>query len=112
MGSALGGKSTTNHTHIYQSGHISELLFHWRNLYKHSQQGWEALNGAMKTFFFRRTNSGGHAGKHARKSKLKAISHWLQRRLTFVCGFNEDCVANCRKKNADVLTNSEENVHD
>ena len=107
-----GEKSITNYTHIYQSGHISELLFHWRNLYKHSQQGWEALNGAIKIFFFRRTNRGGHAGKHGRKSKLKAISRWLQRRLTFMCGFNEDHIANYRKNNADTLTNSEEDVHD
>jgi len=107
-----GEKSITNYIHIYQSGHISELLFHWRNLYKYSQQGWEALNGAIKTFFFRRTNRGGHTGKHSRKSKLKAISRWLQRRLIFMCGFNEDYIVNYRKNNTDILANSEEDVHD
>jgi len=33
------------------AGHIGEYLLHHRNLYKHSQQGWEAFNALLKTFF-------------------------------------------------------------
>ena len=33
-----GEKSMSNYMQMCQSGHASELLLHWRNLYKYSQQ--------------------------------------------------------------------------
>ena len=68
------------------SGHIGEYLIKLRNLYKHSQQGWESFNSLLKLFFFRRTSKGGGCGVC---SKLKPIARWLQRRLLFLCGLNE-----------------------
>ena len=56
------------------------------NLSKFSNQGWEALNAMIKTYFFRGTNKGGGGGKGMRKkSKLVAIGKWMQRRLMWLC---------------------------
>ena len=77
-----------NYMHMCQSGHVSETILHWKKLCKHSQQDWESLNGAIRSFF-RRTNRGGHAGKNLRKIKLIAIARWLQSRLIFMCGYDE-----------------------
>ena len=46
-----GRAGITNYIHLLGAGHISEYLFHWRNLGSHSQQGWEAWNSLIKTFF-------------------------------------------------------------
>ena len=49
-----GAGGMTNYIHMLGSGHISEYMYKWRNLYEHSQQGWEAFNALLlKTFFFR-----------------------------------------------------------
>jgi len=82
----LHGKAAiTNYVHMLASGHVAEYVFHWGNLYEHSQQGWEAFNALVKSFFFRRTNHGG--GKN--KTRLKAIARWLQRRAIHMCGYDE-----------------------
>ena len=46
----------TNYIHMLGSGHIAdEYRSEWKNLYQHSQQGWEAFKPLLKTFFFRRS---------------------------------------------------------
>jgi len=47
----LSHEGITNYIHMLGAGHIGEYLLHHRNLYKHSQQGWEAFNSLLKTFF-------------------------------------------------------------
>jgi len=47
----LSHEGITNYIHMLGAGHIGEYLLHHRNLYKHSQQGWEAFNLLLKTFF-------------------------------------------------------------
>lgn len=84
----------TNYMHIFSSGHISELLYHWKNLYKYSQQGWEHMNAAIKIFFFKRTNHGGFTGFGNSKSKLKAIARWLQCRMIFMCSYDDEYIKN------------------
>ena len=42
----------TNFMHMIGSGHVADYLFKWKNLYRFSQQGWEAMNSLIKTFFF------------------------------------------------------------
>ena len=89
----------TNYIHLLSSGHMSDYLHKWRNLYLHSQQGWESLNNLVKIFFFRRTGRGG--GKYG-KSKLKPIARWLQRRLLWLCGHTyEEMLAFHEKKKAE-----------
>ena len=46
----IGG--ITNYIHMLGSGHIADYLFRWKKLCRHSQQGWEALNSLIKTFWF------------------------------------------------------------
>jgi hypothetical protein len=71
------------------SGHIADYLYKWKNLYHFSQQGWEAMNSLIKTFFFRRTSHGGGVRGRSKKSRLIPIARWLQRRMIFLCRFSE-----------------------
>jgi len=81
------------------AGHISEYLVYWGNLYDHSQQGWEAFNSLIKTFFFRRTGRGG-AGNKGRgpKSRLRPIARWLSRRVVWMCGYDYSYIVEQNKK--------------
>jgi hypothetical protein len=58
----MGKEGVSNYIHDLNCGHIVDYLFHWHNLYIHSQQGWEALNFAMKKYWFRNTSQGGGHG--------------------------------------------------
>ena len=77
----------TNYIHMLGSGHIAEYLTYWRNLYSHSQQGWEAFNSLLKTYYFRCTARGGAANKGlGEKLKIRPLARWLQRRLMWMYG--------------------------
>ena len=78
---------------MMSSGHLSVYLKKWKNLYRHSQQGWEAFNSLLKTFYFRRTQRGGvsNAGR-GRKSRLLPVGRWLQRRVIWLCGYDQDFI--------------------
>jgi hypothetical protein len=83
-----GQEGVTNYLHsMLSSGHILDFLYKYKNLYRHSQQGWESLNHLLETFYYGRTGRGG--GKYDR-SKLKSIGRWLQRRTLWLCGWEED----------------------
>ena len=71
----VGKNGMTNYIHLLCTGHLAEYMLKWRNLYEHSQQGWEAFNSLLKSFFFRRTQQGG--GRRTIKSKLLPIGKWL-----------------------------------
>ena len=86
-----GADGMTNYIHLLASGHVSEYLSRHRNMYKHSQQGWEAFNALLKSFYFRRTGRGG--GRGAIRTKLKPIARWLQRRVLWLCGLTEEEIA-------------------
>ena len=109
-----GGPGLTNYIHMLSAGHISQYLFRWRNLFRHSQQGWEALNALLKTFYYRRTQRGGavNQGK-GDQSKLMSVGRWLQRRLLWICGFNRDKVESFIAENSDgLLLSPVEDIHD
>ena len=93
---ALGKNGVTNYIHLLGSGHIAEFLFKWRNLYAHSQQGWEALNSLIISVYFRRTNRGGGRG---RKSKLYAIARWCQSRMLWASGYTYEYMESEVKRN-------------
>ena len=83
--SIFGKSGLTNYIHYLSAGHIAEYMLEYGNLSKYSNQGWEALNSSIKCMYFRGTNKGGGGGKGDRKkSKLKAIGEWLQRRLLWL----------------------------
>jgi hypothetical protein len=73
-----GLESMTNYIHMIGSGHMTYYLREWRNFYRDSQQGWEALNVLLKNIYFRRTQRGGHKGDgKSRNSKLAPIAKWM-----------------------------------
>lgn len=82
----------TNYIHMIGLGHIADNLYKWKNLYRYSQQGWEAMNSLIKTFFFRRTSHGGGVRGDSKKSRLIPIARWLQRRLVFLCRITESSI--------------------
>ncbi len=89
----LSHEGVTNYIHMLGAGHIGEYLLHHHNLYKHSQQGWEAFNALLKTFFFRRTGRGGAGNKGTgKKSKIIPIARWLSRRMLWMMGYDYDRV--------------------
>jgi hypothetical protein len=96
-------EGVTNYIHMLGSGHVSDYLFHWRNLYAHSQQGWEAFNALVKTYYFRRTNRGGAGNKGTgQRSKLKGLARWMQRRMVWFSGVTyEEMVAFYDQRNVD-----------
>jgi hypothetical protein len=89
--SLWGRAGITNYIHLMGAGHMADYLLTAKNLYRHSQQGWENLNHLLKTFFFRRTARGG-AGNQGKgqKDRLLPIARWMQRRLLFSCGLTEE----------------------
>ena len=88
-----GLEGVSNYIHFLGSGHISVYLHEWKNLYRHSQQGWEALNKLIKTFYYRGTQQGGASNQgKGRKSRLLPIARWLQRRAIWLVGYNEDSI--------------------
>ncbi len=94
-----GHEGVTNYIHMLASGHITEYLIYWGNLYDHSQQGWEAFNSLIKTFFFRRTGRGGAGNKgHGPKSRLRPIARWLSRRVIWMCGYDYHTIVDELKK--------------
>ena len=106
-----GIEGITNYFHMLGSGHIGDYLFHWRNLYKHSQQGWEAFNALLKVFYFRRTGRGGAGNRGTGlKSKVLLIAHWISRRIVFMLGisFEEMKQAIHDEEDLDTSTNDEE----
>lgn len=81
-----------NYFHLVGAGHLAFYLREWGNLFRYSQQGWESMNSLIKTFFYRRTQRGGHGGKNdERNSKMKPIARWLQRKLYFLSGDYKNC---------------------
>jgi hypothetical protein len=38
----------TNYIHMLGTGHMADYLFQWKNIYRHSQQGWENLNNLVR----------------------------------------------------------------
>lgn len=82
-----GKEGVTNYIHMLASGHVAEYMFEYRNLYLHSQQGWEAMNSIVKSVYFRRTNRGGGRGD---RSRLLGLVRWLQRRMLWLAGYSYD----------------------
>jgi len=91
--SLVSHEGVTNYIHMLRAGHIGEYLLHHHNLYKHSQQGWEAFNSLLKTFFFRRTGRGGAGNRGtSMKSKIIPIARWLSWRVLWLMGYDYNMV--------------------
>jgi hypothetical protein len=84
-----GKEGCTNYTHMLSSGHVMRYMEEWKCLNRYSQQGWEALNALIKSYFFHRTNRGGLSKNATKKSKLFGIARWLQRRVMWYSGHGD-----------------------
>ena len=84
-----GKEGCTNYTHMLSSSHVMRYMQEWKCLHRFSQQGWEALNALIKSYFFRRTNRGGLSKNGTKKSKLLPIARWLQRRIMWFSGHGD-----------------------
>ena len=82
-----GMDGLTNYIHMLGAGHVGYYLRLYKNLYRYSQQGWEAMNDKIKTFYFRRTQRGGHANvPNAVQSHLDALGKFFQRSVLWSFG--------------------------
>jgi hypothetical protein len=78
--------------HLFGTGHLAFYLREWGNLFWYSQQGWKSMNALINSFFYRRTQRGGHGGKTDKfNSKIVPITRWIQQKLYFLSGDYKNC---------------------
>ncbi|CAB9529733.1 hypothetical protein SEMRO_2605_G332420.1 [Seminavis robusta] len=87
------GQGITNYIHMIGSGHLHYYLMRYGNLYKFSQQGWEAMNQKLKHFYFNNTNHGGCAGSSngdmIRGDHVRPLMRMCQRSLMWRLGHGD-----------------------
>ncbi|CAB9505987.1 hypothetical protein SEMRO_250_G098940.1 [Seminavis robusta] len=87
------GQGITNYIHMIGSGHLHYYLMRYGNLYKFSQQGWEAMNQKLKHFYFNNTNHGGCAGNSngdmIRGDHVRPLMRMCQRSLMWRLGHGD-----------------------
>jgi len=82
-----GMDGLTNYIHMLGAGHVAYYLRLYRNLYRYSQQGWEAMNDKIKTFYFCCTQRGGHInGPNGEQLHLDALGKYFQRSVLWSFG--------------------------
>jgi hypothetical protein len=72
----VGYDGVTNYIHMLGAGHIRYYLRKWGNLHRFQNQGWEAYNAMITSFWHHRTRKGG--GK-LNRSKIVPIAQWILR---------------------------------
>lgn len=72
----FGPSRITNYLHLMFAGHIRDILFTCGSLWQFQAQGWEALNGAIKTYVLRCTTRGGGFVNFG-----EGLCRWSSRRL-------------------------------
>ena len=85
---AAGRDGVTNYIHALAAGHFADYLYRWRNLYQHSQQGFECWNKLFKRYFIYRTQRGGSSGRNNEgiRTRLLPLARWIQRRYVYMTG--------------------------
>jgi hypothetical protein len=88
----FGYDGITNYIHMIGAGHFKHFLVKYRNLYRFSQQGWEAYNHLIKSFYYRRTQRGGAKGRSGefKVSKMEPIAKWIVRKLFWQQGLETE----------------------
>jgi hypothetical protein len=83
-----GNESITHYIHIIGAGHLRYYLIRYRNLYRFSQQGWEALNQKIKRYWHNNTNKGGNVGgkQHLKQDEILPIMKWCCRYIMWHTG--------------------------
>jgi hypothetical protein len=80
----------TNYTHLLllSSGHMTDFMYKWRNLYRFSLSGL----GKIQPHFFHLLLSADKSCDHSVKSKLVPVGRWLQRRLLWMIGYGDQII--------------------
>jgi hypothetical protein len=70
----IGYNGVINFVHMLGAGHLQYYLKKWRNLNRFFNQGWEAYNQMVASFWHHRRTKGGSKVDH---SKIRPITGWL-----------------------------------
>jgi hypothetical protein len=90
---SMNGQSITNYIHMIGAGHLVYHVSKYRNLYKFSQQGWEALNKKLKYCYLHNTNHGGCGGRQPGAlsgDHVLPLMHLMQRSIMWTLGHDGD----------------------
>ena len=82
-----GRDGQTNYEHFVRSGHLSHYFFLYGNLYKYSQQGFEAMMSKIKCIYSRCTSRGGNGSEV--RSHILQICHFLMRLMLWNSGHGD-----------------------
>jgi hypothetical protein len=93
----FGRDHVTNYIHMLAAGHFRYYYRIYRNLHRHANHGWEALNGVLKNFMLRRTQHGGHGGAHRNIVPLaqSMMSMAVRRGIYLLDGDTNELVHKC-----------------
>ena len=83
-------QAVSNYIHMFGASHMTYFLKRYGNLYRFSQQGWEALNQKLKHFYFHNTNHGGctgNTGNMLRGDHVRPLMRMCQRFIMWRLGF-------------------------
>ena len=85
-----GRNGMTNYIHFLGSGHVAYYLFKYRNLYRFSQQGFEAMMGKIKAIYHRCTSRGGNGSAEQTRSHILQVAHFLLRMMMWHSGVGDN----------------------
>jgi hypothetical protein len=103
--SLVGYSGITNYIHMIGAGHIRYYLQKWGNLNRFSNQGWEAYNAMITSFWHHRTRKGG--GK-LKRSKILPIAQWILRLMLWRTGEAKKYFQSLEENDDDDSWNSDE----
>lgn len=96
--------------HMLGAGHIRYYLKRWRNLNRFQNQGWEAYNAMIASFWHHRTKRGGGGKNEVDRSKIKPIARWILRLMLWKTGAAKEYFQNLERQNLhDGDNNSDDN---
>lgn len=105
----VGYDGATNYVHMLGAGHLRYYLKKWRNLNRFSNQGWEAYNQMVASFWHHRTTKG---GSKVDRSKIRPIARWLLRLMMWKTGegdrFFQERERNKRNREEHIGSDAEE----
>lgn len=81
----VGYDGVTNYIHMLGAGHIRYYLRKWKNLHRFQNQGWEAYNAMIASFWHHRTQKGG-GRRHQLRSKIIPVARWIMRLILWRTG--------------------------
>ena len=101
-----GRNGMTNYIHFMGSGHVVYYLFKYRNLYRYSQQGFEAMMGKIKAIYHRCTSRGGSGSTEEDRSHILQVAHFLLRMMMWHSGRGDAYF--CQKYGNDIVDDAKE----